>query len=467
MKRKRTKHLEFIIGDIAALELAVLIAFYLPAGGENTLLSGYIQVGFLTAVLMLCISFFKDGYNNILRRGYLVETMSVCRLMLAVWAIELLYLFLIKSPVIYIRTILVSIWIMSTVLICAERLVLKKLLRWKFSKMDYASNVLVIACEEQADTIMNKLSASQFSSFYVTAMCIVGGESGHAVKYGGRIAEVSEKDLMEYVTVNVIDEIVISIPSDPRKEEVLTKRFLNIGIVVHIYMEQHVAAFANTQVEYINGINVLTCYNRELSRAGLFCKRIFDILGGLAGLLAAVLIGIAIAPFIYRASPGPLIFSQIRVGKNGRKFRIYKFRSMYMDAEQRKQELAEKNEMNQYMFKMKDDPRVIKGIGLFIRERSLDEFPQFFNVLKGDMSLVGTRPPTVDEYEKYEFDHKKRLCMKPGITGLWQISGRNDISDFDEIVELDWKYIDNWSMGLDLKILAKTVITVLSGKGAR
>lgn len=467
MKRKRTRHLEFIIGDILALALAVVAAFYLFAGNTGTLLSDAVQTGFLLAVLMLCISFFEDGYNNILRRGYLVETGCVFKMMAMVGAIELLYLFLIKSEILYTRRLLAAVWILSMFLICAERILLKKLLRWRFSRTDYASNVLVIACADQADTILEKLSASGFSSFYIKAVCIIGKKDGYVLNVGVPVTEVREEELMEYVTANVIDEIVISIPCDTQKEEVLTKRFLNIGIVVHIYIEQHITAFANSQIEYINGINVLTCFDKELSRTGLFCKRIFDILGGLAGLFAAVLIGLAIAPFIWRASPGPLIFSQIRVGKNGRKFRIYKFRSMYMDAEQRKKELTEKNEMDQYMFKMKDDPRIIKGIGHFIRERSLDEFPQFFNVLKGDMSLVGTRPPTEDEYEKYEFDHKKRLCMKPGITGLWQISGRNEITDFDKVVELDWKYIDNWSMALDFKILVKTVVTVLSGKGAR
>ena len=145
---------------------------------------------------------------------------------------------------------------------------------------------------------------------------------------------------------------------------------------------------------------------------------------------------------------------------------MYKFRSMYRDAEERKQELMKQNEMNGLMFKMKDDPRITK-VGRFIRRTSIDEFPQFYNVLKGDMSLVGTRPPTVGEFKQYSNYHKRRLSMKPGITGIWQVSGRSDVTDFEEIVRLDCSYIDNWSLGLDLKILARTVLIVLRHEGAR
>ena len=173
-----------------------------------------------------------------------------------------------------------------------------------------------------------------------------------------------------------------------------------------------------------------------------------------------------VAPAIYVKSPGPIFFSQERVGKNGRKFKIYKFRSMYMDAEKRKAELAEQNKMNGFMFKMDNDPRIIKGIGSFIRKTSIDEFPQMWNVLKGDMSLVGTRPPTVDEFEKYDYHHKSRLAVKPGITGLWQVSGRSNITDFEQVVELDNTYIREWSLSLDLKILFRTVLVVLGKEGS-
>ena len=169
-------------------------------------------------------------------------------------------------------------------------------------------------------------------------------------------------------------------------------------------------------------------------------------------------------------SPGPIFFSQVRVGKNGKKFKLYKFRSMYMDAEKRKKELMEQNRVKGgMMFKIDNDPRIIggeKGIGGIIRKYSIDEFPQFWNVLKGDMSLVGTRPPTVDEWEKYDLRHRVRLATKPGITGMWQVSGRSDITDFEEVVRLDREYIVGWSLGLDVKILVKTVGVVVFRKGA-
>ncbi|MCC8102008.1 MAG: sugar transferase, partial [Clostridiales bacterium] len=176
--------------------------------------------------------------------------------------------------------------------------------------------------------------------------------------------------------------------------------------------------------------------------------------------------------------PGPVFFAQERVGKNGRKFKLYKLHSIYLDADARKAELMKENKMSDgKMFKMDFDPRVIgneilpdgshkKGFGQFLRDSSLDEFPQFWNVLKGDMSLVGTRPPLVGEVSEYELHHRARLAIKPGITGMWQVSGRSDITDFEEVVRLDKQYISEWSLWLDIKILFKTVWVVLFRKGA-
>ena len=185
-------------------------------------------------------------------------------------------------------------------------------------------------------------------------------------------------------------------------------------------------------------------------------------------MLLTGIIFIFVAPIIYIKSPGPIFFKQVRIGKNGKKFNIYKFRSMYMDAEERKKELMAQNDIKDgMMFKMDNDPRIIKGIGNFIRDYSLDEFPQFWNVLKGDMSLVGTRPPTVDEWEKYEMHHRSRPAFKPGLTGMWQVSGRSNITDFEEFVRLDTEYIKKWSPGLDIKILFKTVAVVLGKVGSK
>ena len=178
--------------------------------------------------------------------------------------------------------------------------------------------------------------------------------------------------------------------------------------------------------------------------------------------------------FFFLNSPGPIFFSQLRVGRNGRIFKIYKFRSMYPDAEKKKKELLDSNEMTGCMFKINNDPRIIgsgpdgtkHGIGWFIRKTSIDEFPQFWNVLKGEMSLVGTRPPTVDEWNKYEYHHRGRLAIKPGLTGLWQVSGRSNIKDFEEVVKLDVEYIEKWNLGLDIKIIFKTILNLFTGNGA-
>ena len=179
--------------------------------------------------------------------------------------------------------------------------------------------------------------------------------------------------------------------------------------------------------------------------------------------LSPVMLATAIAIVVDDPSAGP-VFSQERIGRNGKPFKFYKFRSMCPNAEAKLDDLLDQNEMDGPVFKIKDDPRITR-VGKFIRKTSIDELPQFYNVLKGDMSLVGTRPPTVDEFRQYESHQKRRLSAKPGITGLWQVSGRNEIKDFEDVVKLDVQYIDNWSIGLDIKIILKTIKVVFEKGG--
>lgn len=195
------------------------------------------------------------------------------------------------------------------------------------------------------------------------------------------------------------------------------------------------------------------------------CKRIIDYGLGAAALtiLAPLLFLLAIS--IKMGSPGPILFKQARIGKNGRSFNILKFRSMYEDAESRLEKLLTNNESSRVMFKMTNDPR-ITPIGKVLRKYSIDELPQILNVLRGEMSLVGPRPPVLRELEFYQAWHYSRFDTLPGMTGLWQVSGRSDISDFDQVAKMDIEYISNWNLFSDIKIILKTIPVVLSGKGA-
>ena len=239
-----------------------------------------------------------------------------------------------------------------------------------------------------------------------------------------------------------------------------------MGITVHVNIDYFDNVVAHKTTEIFAGFTVLSYEANSFDYRRLFIKRGIDIAGSLVGCILTLLITPFIACAIKLDSPGPIFFSQLRVGKNGRSFKIYKFRSMYSDAEQRKKELMEDNEMTGPLFKMEHDPRITR-VGAFLRKTSLDELPQFFNILLGQMSLVGTRPPTVDEFRQYELYFRRRLSIKPGLTGLWQVSGRNEITDFQEILKLDLEYIDNWSLSADIKILLMTVWVVLMRKGAR
>ena len=274
--------------------------------------------------------------------------------------------------------------------------------------------------------------------------------------------------MVDYVRKEAIDEVFIDVPYHTGKStRKYIMEFANMGVVVHLNIDK-LESFEdfNKSLSMLGDIPVVTFANNFYDINKLMIKRFIDIVGSLIGLVLTGIVTVFLAPVLLIESRGPLIFKQKRVGKNGRYFYVYKFRSMYKDAEERKKALMEQNEMKGLMFKMTDDPRVTK-VGKFIRKISIDELPQFLNILKGDMSLVGTRPPTVDEFKMYEGYHKRRLSMKPGLTGMWQVSGRSDIEDFEEVVRLDLEYIDNWSIGLDIKILFKTVGVIFKRKGAK
>ncbi|MCR4885312.1 MAG: sugar transferase [Clostridiales bacterium] len=281
------------------------------------------------------------------------------------------------------------------------------------------------------------------------------------------------------LTSNWVDEVYLDVPPQTDLPVELINSLIRMGITIHTaltHLDDIESRHKN--VEWICGHLTITTSLGYITERDLFLKRLMDIAGGLLGSLVTVLLIPPVGLAIWLSDPGPIFFAQTRIGENGKKFQIYKFRSMYMDAEARKKKLAqETGQEDQLMFKLEDDPRIIgqregsdgkwkKGVGGWIRDLSLDEFPQFFNVLKGDMSLVGIRPPTVDEWLQYEPFHRSRMSTRPGITGLWQVSGRSKIRDFDVVVRLDREYIENWSLKQGIHILFKTVWVVLTRKGA-
>lgn len=338
--------------------------------------------------------------------------------------------------------------------------------------------LLIVSSSSIADKVIENVEKNNYSRYDIVGVALLDKDLiGNRINNTSVIA--NNETVGMYACKEWVDEVLIVLPKEIAYPNTLIEQLTEAGITVHMNLAKVVNSPGKKQfVEKIGDYTVLTTSINYASLNELFLKRVFDIICGILGCILTLVICIFIGPAIYIASPGPIFFSQERVGKNGKKFKMYKFRSMYLDAEERKAELMKDNKLGDgKMFKLDFDPRVIgnkvmpdgsrkTGIGEFIRKTSLDEFPQFFNVLKGDMSIVGTRPPLISETNLYEYQHFARLAIKPGITGMWQVSGRSEIIDFDEVVKLDKYYIENWNLGLDIKILLKTVLVVVCKKGA-
>ena len=292
---------------------------------------------------------------------------------------------------------------------------------------------------------------------------ITAGTMYKGVKVIGRIA-----NLNVILPENRLDEIAITLGlSEYYRLEEIVALCEKSGVHTKFIPDYNKIIPTKPYTEDILGLPVINIRHVPLTNTfNSMVKRSIDIFGALVAIILFSPIMLISAILVKTTSKGPLIFRQERVGLHNKPFYMYKFRSMYIDAEERKKELMAQNEVKGLMFKMDNDPRITK-VGRFIRKTSIDELPQFFNVLKGDMSLVGTRPPTVDEFEQYNIYYRRRLSITPGLTGMWQVSGRSDIKDFDDVVKLDLKYIDEWSLRQDVKILIQTVGVVLFGKGSK
>ena len=473
------KHWDFILFDTICLQIAFITAFILRHGISNPYEEMlYRSEAFAMLICQLVVIFFNDSFRDVLKRGLYAECTAVVKMAIYVMLMSSFYLFLTNTMAAYSRITFLLTGLIYAVLAYACRTIWKIILIGKFKEKSGKRSLILITVETIAEEVLLNVCSGQYQEFTVSGIVLLD-QNRIGKTIGGVPVIGNAENVTEYICHEWVDEVFIRLPENLPLPDRLMNTMTAMGVTVHLDIAKAVSLKGKKPyVESIGNYTVLTSSVNIVSPKQLLYKRLMDIAGGLVGCLATLFFALLIGPIIYIKSPGPIFFSQIRIGKNGRKFKMYKFRSMYMDAEARKQELMAQNKMKDgCMFKLDYDPRIIgcekkdkngnpKGIGNFIRRTSIDEFPQFWNVLKGEMSLVGTRPPTVDEWEKYELHHRARMAIKPGITGMWQVSGRSDITDFEEVVRLDMQYIEEWSIGLDLKILLKTVFAVLKNEGA-
>ena len=465
-----------MIWDQLSLQIAFLLAYMLRNGLSNPYSHLiYCNVAFILVVIDAGVLLLFESLKNVLKRGYYQEFAMTVKHVILVVLVTTFYLFYIKRSEDYSRLALLYMTVLYLLVSYLTRILWKDQLRRKM-RSSMKRSLLIITTKSMLDTVVYNIRNFNYEMFHVAGVAVIDCDMvGHDC--GDSITVVANADTVaDYVCREWVDEVFVNLPDDAPYPETLLNQLTEMGAVVHMKLAKTSNLIGEKKfVERLGIYTVLTTSINYATTKQLFMKRALDILGGLVGCLITLILTVILGPLIYIQSPGPIFFSQVRVGKNGKKFKIYKFRSMYMDAEERKKELMKQNEMKGLMFKMENDPRIIgsgadgskHGLGWFIRKTSLDEFPQFWNVLKGDMSLVGTRPPTVDEWKQYEPYHRGRLAVKPGLTGMWQVSGRSDITDFEEVVKLDMEYVKNWNIGMDIKILLKTVGVVLKGSGSK
>lgn len=470
-----TKYWDYILLDMVSMFLSLIAAYYvyIPTDFNLTGSPEYLLLLFGMPVLDFLVIVLGSTMNEVQKRGLFAEFCATVKNTAMVFAIEALIFFVVKMGGFYSR----KNFLYSCSIYFVVSFATRCLYKWYYIKHvvpNSGSSLLIVAAKKDLPGLEKQIREGQYSTYRLAGVILADGEQGDtALKVVSAFARADS-----WIRKNWVDEVLFLLPPEAETLE-LAQAVASMGITVHLNLGFLSSLLGGTKtVEVLGEYDVLTAFRNRIGFGAAALKRLTDIVGGLIGCLFTALLTLFIGPAIYIASPGPIFYTQERIGRNGKVFKMYKFRSMVPNADEvKKQYLKENRVSGGYMFKLDWDPRIIgnkilpdgtkkTGIGEFIRKTSLDEFPQFLNVLKGDMSLVGTRPPTKDEWAIYEDHHRARMAMRPGITGMWQVSGRSNITDFEEIVRLDTKYIDQWSLGLDFKILVKTVLVVLKHEGS-
>ena len=471
------KHLDFILWDVIGLHLAYVAAYFIRySTGSPYQDQDYLSMAVVLTVVDILVAVLFDTMHNILQRDRWMELASMVKHAILVFALLAVYLFSVKMGSEYSRITMYLTFGFHMLFGYG----LRQFWKWVVVKKGVRlikRSLLLVADEENIQEVLSNLQTAAQPNSTITGIVLADTDAVGSEIQGIPVVAALE-DAAEYICREWVDQVLIATEKEVDQVAVLGMQCQEMGVAVHRILTQKLPVGQRQFVEKLGSYTVLTSSINYANPIHPLLKRCMDIAGALVGCMFTGLIVLIIGPIIYKASPGPIFFTQERVGQNGRRFKLLKIRSMYLDAEERKQELMSQNRVSDgMMFKLDFDPRIIgnkvlpdgtkkTGIGEFIRKTSLDEFPQFINVLKGDMSLVGTRPPTLDEWEKYKLHHRARLAMKPGITGMWQVSGRSNMTDFEEVVKLDTQYITGWSLGLDMRILCKTVLAVFHKDGA-
>jgi exopolysaccharide biosynthesis polyprenyl glycosylphosphotransferase len=459
-----------LLVDATALALTGAVALLARFGADDAGTAGlggisYIAIAAALAVLWLGVLGMSRCYETRFLGTGPEEYRRVANASFRLTAVVALVAF--AAQLALSRGFLAAFLVVGTALLLAGRLLARAYLRRGRRDGRFRHRVLVVGGAQQASELAGELSRDPLAGLEVVGACVAGRTGrlefgrGSSVPVLGGLTSVTR-------ALRDVDADTVAVAAGPGiSGEALRRLSYDLeGTDIDLLVAPALTSITGTRVQIrpMAGLPLLHLDEPELSGARQVAKAVFDLAVAVVLVLVLLPLLVGIAVVVRLGSPGPALFGQERVGRHGRPFRVYKFRSMYTDAEQRLAEITHLNEHDGVLFKVRNDPRVTP-VGRWLRKYSLDELPQLLNVLKGDMSLVGPRPPLASEVARYEGHAHRRLLVRPGITGLWQVSGRSDLS-WEDTVRLDLQYVEAWSLALDVTILLRTASAVLAGKGA-